>query len=215
MSTALQIPQPPEPADEELMRELAAGRQEALRTLYGRYGSMVLNMAARTLDRSAAEEIVQDVFLSVWRHAAVFTPERGAFRSWVTQIAHHRIVNELRRRSRRPNLEADPDGLLLASLPDISPELEELAWRELLRSAVRSALQELSPPQQEALDLAFFKDLTHAEVAAELRIPLGTAKSRIRVGLRKLRGRLSSCDDRSRPNQDSHRVVGTREHGTP
>lgn len=167
--------------------------------MYGRYGSLVLNMAARTLDRSGAEEIVQDVFLSVWRHAAVFTPERGTFRSWVAQIAHYRIVNELRRRSRRPQLEADPDGLLLASLPDTGPELEEMAWRELLCSAVRSALQELSPPQQEALDLTFFKDLTHAQVAAELGIPLGTAKTRIRTGLRKLRCRLTPVHEGDRP----------------
>jgi len=178
-------------SDEELMLQLAHGRQEALGPLYSRYGPLIFNLAAHSLDRAAAEEIVQDVFLTVWRNAAVFDPERGAFRPWVLQIAHFRVLNELRRRTRRPQLESDPDGLLLAGLPDQGPAPEEAAWRDSLRSAVHAAFEELPPPQRQALDLAFFKDLSHEQVAAELKIPLGTAKTRIRAGLGKLRGKLA------------------------
>jgi RNA polymerase sigma-70 factor (ECF subfamily) len=152
---------------------------------------LVFTTAAHSLDHSTAEEIVQDVFLAVWRNAAVFTPKRGAFRPWLLQIAHFRILNEHRRRRHRPRLQPDTDGLLLASLPDDGPGPEELAWRESLRPVMRSACRELPRSQRQAVDLAFFKDLSHQEVATELRIPLGTVKTRIRTGLRKLRGKLA------------------------
>lgn len=184
-------PSHPTPSDEELMRQLAGGRQEALGPLYSRYARLIFNVAARALDRAAAEEIVQEVFLAVWRKAAAFDPARGAFRPWAMQIAHYRILNELRRRTRRPQVEPDPDGLHLAGLPDAGPEPEEVAWREAVRSAVHAALEELPAPQRQALGLAFFDDLTHEEVAVELNLPLGTAKTRIRSGLRKLRTRLA------------------------
>lgn len=174
-------------SDEELIRQLAAGRQEALGPLYGRYAPLVYSLAVKSLDRPAAEEVVQDVLLAVWRAAATFDPERGAVRSWVLQIAHYRILNELRRRSRRPRIEPDPDGLRLVEAPDPDPDPAELAARQADRAAVRSALETLPPPQRQALSLAFFSDLTHEQVAAALDLPLGTAKTRIRAGLHKLR----------------------------
>jgi RNA polymerase sigma-70 factor, ECF subfamily len=192
MSSVPSIPSAQDTSDEELVRQLAAGREEALGTLYSRHAPWILNLAAQSLDRSAAEEIVQDVLLSVWRHATVFTPERGTFRAWVMQMARYRILNELRRRSRRPQLGPDPDGLLLASLPDNGPGPAEAVWRKALRSTVRSAIQELPSSQRQALDLALFKDLTHEQAATELGIPLGTAKTRIRSGLQRLRGRLAA-----------------------
>ncbi len=190
MSTAGAMAPSPLPSDEELMRQLAAGRQDALGPLYSRYARLVFNLAAQSLDRPAAEEVVQDVFLTVWRKAAVFTPERGAFRPWALQIAHYRILNELRRRNRQPQ-QAPDDDMRLASLPDLAPEPDEAAWRDSLRTAVRSALEDLPPSQRQALDLAFFEDKTHEQVAAELNLPLGTAKTRIRSGLHRLRGKLA------------------------
>jgi RNA polymerase sigma-70 factor (ECF subfamily) len=89
-------------SDEELMGQLAAGRQDALGPLHGRYASLVFNLAARKLDRATAEEIAQDVFVAVWRKAGTFDPTRGTFRTWVLQIAHFRVINELRQRGRRP-----------------------------------------------------------------------------------------------------------------
>jgi RNA polymerase sigma factor (sigma-70 family) len=178
-------------SDEELMRQLASGSQEALRPLYQRYGRLIFHVAAKTLDRATAEEIVQEVFVAVWRGARTFAPERGAFRPWVLQIAHFRILNELRRRSRHPQAEPDSEGSYLADLTDESPEPPETVWQEYRRSVVRSAFAELSPPQRRALGLAFSEDLTHEQVAAVLNVPLGTAKTRIRDGLQKLRGKLA------------------------
>jgi RNA polymerase sigma factor (sigma-70 family) len=180
-----------EATDEALMGDLAAGRQEALGPLYARYAPLVFNLAALSLDRAAAEDVVQDVFLAVWRKADTFDPRRGAFRPWVLQVAHLRIVNELRRRGRRPQVVADPDGERLAGLPDPDPEPAEAAWREYRRAAVQAAVESLPPPQRQALGLAFFEELTHEQVAALLHLPLGTAKTRIRAGLQKLRGHLA------------------------
>src|ERR1700722_14186010 len=89
-------------SDEELMRHLAAGQPEALGALHARYASLINGVAARSLDRAAAEEISQEVFLAVWRHAASFDPTRGTFRTWVLQITRSSLLNELRRRGRRP-----------------------------------------------------------------------------------------------------------------
>lgn len=185
------MPPSEDQSDEALMRQLAAGDPDALGPLHRRYAALVYGLAARTLDRAAAEEIVQEVFLAVWRKAAVFDPGRGMFRPWVLQIAHFRILNELRRRSRRPQLDDDPDGTALADVADRGPGPVEAAWRAHRREVLRSALAELPTAQREALDLAVLQDLTHEQVAAELNVPLGTAKTRIRSGLAKLRSRLA------------------------
>src|ERR1700756_2560431 len=129
--------------DEALMAELATGRQEAIGPLHGRYASLVFNLAAQTLDRATAEEIVQDVFVAVWRKAATFDPARGTFRAWVLRIAHHRILNELRRRGRRPRVEPDPNGLHLGAVTEPGPGPSEAAWREHRRTIVREAVQAL------------------------------------------------------------------------
>jgi RNA polymerase sigma factor (sigma-70 family) len=178
-------------SDEELIEGLVAGQHEALGPLYRRYAPFIFNLAARSFDRGVAEDIVQDVFVSVWRKASTFDPERGSFRSWVLQIAHYRIINESRTRSRRPQVQSDPEGLLLSGLADDSPLVEDEVWRDYRRTAVRGAVASLPPPQRQALGLAFFEDLTHEQVASVLNLPLGTAKTRIRSGLLKLRTNLA------------------------
>jgi RNA polymerase sigma-70 factor (ECF subfamily) len=180
-----------ETTDEELIALLAGGQQEALGPLYARYASLIFNMAAHTLDRQTAEDIVQDVFLSVWRKASMFEPERGPLRPWLLQIAHFRIVNELRGRSRRPTIEPDPEGLRLNAVADSSPTVEDQAWRAYQRDALHSAMKSLPDPQRQAINLAFFQDYTHDEVASTLNLPLGTAKTRIRAGIQKLRVNLA------------------------
>jgi hypothetical protein len=108
------------------------------------------------------------------------------------QIAHFRLLNELRRRNRQPEIVSDEDGLLLERQPagDVGPD--EAAWRNHRRSVLESALGELPAPQREAVVLAYLADLTHEQVASELGLPLGTAKTRIRAALAKLRGTLGS-----------------------
>jgi RNA polymerase sigma-70 factor, ECF subfamily len=177
--------------DEELMSELAVGRREALGPLHGRYASLVFGMAARSLDRATAEEITQEVFLTVWQKAATFDPARGTFRAWVSHITHTRVINELRRRGRRPRETSDSAGERMENLAGSEPGAAEEVWREHRRAVVRAAVEALPPPQREALSLAFLDDLTYEQVASFLNLPLGTAKSRIRSGLKSLRVRLA------------------------
>jgi RNA polymerase sigma-70 factor, ECF subfamily len=178
-------------SDEELMSQLAAGRQDALGPLHGRYASLVYNVAAQTIGGATAEEIVQDVFVAVWRKAGTFDPSRGTFRSWVLRIAHLRVLNELRRRGRRIKVERDPEGLRIGSVPEPGPGPPDEAWRTHRRAIVRQAVAALPPPQRQALSLAFLEDLTHEQIADFLGLPLGTTKSRIRAGLHALRAHLS------------------------
>jgi RNA polymerase sigma-70 factor (ECF subfamily) len=180
-----------EVSDEALMSDLASGHQDAIGLLYARYAPTILGMAAQALDRPTAEDIVQDVFLSVWKSASTYDPKRGPVRPWLLQIAHYRIANELRRKSRRPKIQADPEGEKLASIPEPGPGQSEEVWNAYRHSALRRALEELPPPQRQALGLAFFEQLSHDEIASALKLPLGTAKSRIRAGLRSLRLRLA------------------------
>jgi RNA polymerase sigma-70 factor (ECF subfamily) len=181
----------PEPDDQELMGALAAGGEEALQPLYARYAPLVFGLASHSLDRATAEEVVQDVFLALWRNASQYDAERGPLRPWLLQIAHFRILNELRRRSRRPQLALDHEGEQLAALADPDPGPAAAAWSEYRRAAVRRALEILPPAQRQALGLAFFDELTHEQVADVLQLRLGTAKTRIRTGLMKLREQLA------------------------
>jgi len=179
-------------ADEVLVSRLAAGCQAALDPLQERYASVLTSLASRQLDRPSAEEIVQDVFLMVWQHAQNFDANRGEFRPWMFQIARRRILNELRRRRSRPQLHADTEGGLLDGLADDGPGVPEQVASDERRSAVRCALQVLSPAQREAVAMAFLQELTHEEVANVLRVPLGTIKTRIRSGLSRLRAELAA-----------------------
>ena len=180
-----------ETGDDELMEQLVLGRHEALQLLHHRYAPLIFHVACKTLDAPAAEDITQEVFLSIWRNAPSFDPRKGSFRTWALQIAHHGVINELRRRGRRPRADGD-SGTSLVDLSAHDPGPDEQVWNEYRRSAIHRALAALPRQQRQALGLAFFQDLTHEEVADFLKVPLGTAKSRIRVGLQKLNTRLSA-----------------------
>jgi RNA polymerase sigma-70 factor (ECF subfamily) len=173
--------------DEELMALLADGHEDALTPLHARYAGLVFGIVAQSLDRSAAEEITQDVFLTIWQKAHTYDPDRGQVRPWLLQIAHSRVLNELRRRGRRPRVVPDPDETKLGAVPDNSPLPDEEAWRDYRRAAIAAAVDALPPPQRQALSLAFFEDLTQQQVASYLGLPLGTAKTRIRAGMQRLR----------------------------
>lgn len=170
------------------MRDLAAGNAEALGVLHGRHAARVFARAARRLGGDGAEEIVQEVFLAVWRHAACFDARRGAFSAWIDRITRTRILNELRRRGRRPRLTGETSCL---AATDSQPEPDEAAWLAHRRAIVRAAVDALPPHQSRALRLAFLEELSQAQVAAFLEVPLGTAKGRIRAGLETLRQRLA------------------------
>jgi len=181
----------PEPTDESLIRVVAAGDDGAFAVLYERYAPLVFGIAAKSLDKPTAEEIVQEVFLAVWQHAGDFDPERGPVRPWLLQIARNRILNEFRRRSRRPIADDDSSGAeQIAELADPDPGPLAAAWQAYRRAAVRSALEVLPPAQRQALGLAFFEELTHEQVSEVLNLRLGTAKTRIRAGLGRMRREL-------------------------
>jgi len=184
------MPSTQDSLDAELMRQVADGSTEALGLLHRRFARSIFRLAARTLDRAAVEDLVQDVFLAVWRNARRFDPERGTVRAWIFQIAHFRVLNELRRRSRQPEIVPDPVGILLDEFPAGGAGPPDAVAEQHRRGVLQSALDGLSPPQREAIGLAFLDDLTHEQVAAELGLPLGTAKTRIRTGLQKLRASL-------------------------
>ena len=177
------------------MADLAAGQQEALGPLYGRYASLVFSLAVQSLDRPAAEELVQEVFLTIWRGAGSFDASQGAFRPWLLRLTHWKILNELRRRRRRPTTIADERDDIetdaLQGLTDRAPGPEERAWQADNENIVKSALEALPPKQRQAIALAFLEDMTHEQVARTLDVPLGTAKTRIRSGLQILRTSLA------------------------
>ena len=178
-------------SDEELALRLAAREPDALTPLYARYAPLVFHIASQSLDAPAAEDIVQDVFLALWRKAGTYDPRRGPFRPWLLQIAHYRVLNELRRRSRRPLPDPGADDGTLEQIPDQGAEPAEAAWHVFRREAVQAAVDRLPRAQKQALSLAFFEDLTHDQVAETLRLPLGTVKTRIRSGMRRLRSMLA------------------------
>lgn len=189
-------PTPPAPSgptaetDGELLHRIRRGEEEALQQLHRRYAPLVFHLACRSLDRAAAEEIVQDTFLTVWRKAADFDEGRGSFRTWLLSISRHRMLDELRRRSRRPQEVLEASVLDQVTLSAEDPLPDETLWLQYQRHAVSEALAALPEPQRAALRLAFFADLTHEEVAKALKVPLGTAKTRIRSGLRLLERHL-------------------------
>jgi RNA polymerase sigma-70 factor (ECF subfamily) len=182
------------PTDEDLIVQLANGQQQALGPLYSRYAGLIFHLAAQSLGRTLAEEVVQEVFLTAWRNAGAFDPAKGAFRPWLMRLAHWRILNELRRRNRRPHEQTttgEHDEEPFQQVPDEDAGPEERAWRKEHGQIVHSALEALPPKQRQAVALAFLEDLTHEQVAQALDVPLGTAKTRIRSGLAVLRLRLA------------------------
>ena len=184
-------PVPSSPHEEEaaLAARVAAGDEEALQELHRRYAPLVFHLACKSLDRAAAEEITQDVFLAVWRKAGTHDPARGTLRLWLLSIAHHRILDELRSRSRRPGQPPAAEGLEVAAQ---DPLPDEALWKDYQRQAIAEALAALPEAQRKALSLAFFAELSHEGVAEALKLPLGTVKTRIRSGLRGLSARLAA-----------------------
>jgi RNA polymerase sigma factor (sigma-70 family) len=178
--------------DRELAARLMAGEQAALAEIYDRYVGLVFGMAKRVLgDATKAEDVTQEVFVYVWEQPHRFDPSRGSLRSWLGVLAHHRSVDRVRSEVRRNRGEArvEPVDVVTASAGDVDDELSG-AW---LAEQVRGALDQLPQEQREAVVLAYFGGRTYRQVATELDIPEGTAKSRLRLALAKL-------DDLLRPS---------------
>jgi RNA polymerase sigma-70 factor (ECF subfamily) len=179
---------PGDDADRGVLERIAGGQLNALEELYDRYRTMAYSIAFRiTNDSALAEEVVQDAFVGAWRDAARYVEGRTTVKTWLLAIVHHRAIDAVRRRrpsAQLPDREAAPPPSL--TLPDVWPEV---AGR-MLRLEILAALRTLSDVQREAIELAYFGGLTQQEIAKKTGTPVGTVKSRIRLGLVAMRRAL-------------------------
>jgi RNA polymerase sigma-70 factor, ECF subfamily len=175
-------------SDEALVALAARSEHSALAELYDRYGRPAYGLALRVLrDESLAEDAVQDAFLTVWRTAARFVPEKGKASTWILTLVHRRAVDVVRREQRRR-----------ADALEHAPEqggggADEEAWLRLQRERVQEALKQLPDQQREALELAYYGGFTQSELAERLGQPIGTIKSRMFTGLTRLRELLGDA----------------------
>ncbi|HET9224454.1 MAG TPA: sigma-70 family RNA polymerase sigma factor [Roseiflexaceae bacterium] len=176
------------PADEELVRRVLRREESALGAIYDRYSRLVYTIALRiTGDREAAEEVMQDVFQAVWQGVGSFQPG-GSFAAWLTGIARHRAIDLTRSRRYRARARE-------SALEEYAASDSAAADALVLRTVVQEALHELPPTQREAIELAYYGGLTHVEIAGRLGEPVGTVKSRMRLGLTRLRDLLRATPE--------------------
>ena len=173
-------------ADEDLVVHVARGDERAFEILYDRHGKVAWSLAFRLLgDREAAEDLVQEAFLAVWNGAAGYSQAKGSVRTWVLSILHHRAVDRLRQgaasRRRQEALEQ------VAMIEPAAPDAAEVALARVAANEVQSALADVPGDQREVLRLAYYGGYTHHEIAGMLSLPLGTVKSRMRLGLERVR----------------------------
>ena len=174
--------------DGELMSLIEEQDREALEALYARYSGPVFSLAMQMLrDAGAAEEVTQDAFFNVWRRASSYRSDRGKVTAWLFSIAHHRVIDEVRRRKRREQAHSSQDVDLLSCLADDSGDPARFAIGRMRRSEIKEALSGLRPEQRDVVILAYYGGLTHSEIAKKLDQPLGTVKTRMRLALKKLR----------------------------
>jgi len=173
----------------ELVHSIARGDEHALFALYGRAHRLVFTLMVRiTNDRATAEELTVDVFHDVWRRASTYDPAGGSVVGWIMNQGRSRAIDRLRFEQRKKRVNRDVNGL--PPPPAASDPQEILDVREQAR-IVRTALEVLTPAERQAIEAAFFGELTYREVAVQLDQPLGTVKTRVRAGLAKLRQALT------------------------
>ncbi|QYJ14936.1 ECF RNA polymerase sigma factor SigK [Rubrobacter xylanophilus DSM 9941] len=179
-------------ADEDLLSLVERRDPDAFAALYDRHSRAAYSLAYRMMgERQAAEDLVQDAFLKVWRSAGSYRAERGSVRTWILSILHNRGIDQLRSQASRLRARER----LEASAEKVQPSE---AFSETLRSSqreqVREAMSTLPPEQLKILELAYFSGYTHTEIAELLGLPLGTVKGRMRLGLKKIREYFESRD---------------------
>jgi RNA polymerase sigma-70 factor, ECF subfamily len=176
-------------ADEDLMQLVREGDAEAFEVIYERHSTAAFSLAYRmTGRRGAAEDVVQEAFLSLWRSGARYDRTRGSVRTWVLGIVHHRAIDALRRSMVHDRRRASDEGI--EERFEAADRTDVEAARRQEAAEVRTALAELPDDQGKAIELAYFGGFSHSEIASMLDMPIGTVKGRIRLGLQKLRGSL-------------------------
>ncbi len=181
--------------DEELAARVGRGDEAGLGLLYDRYARVVYSLALKMVrNQQIAEELTQEVFVRVWQQASTYSREKGRFSNWLFGIAHHLAIDELRRRKARPQQVYDnPDApSSLLDVTDNAPGPDEQAFGGIRREYIIEALAQLPVPQREVLEMSYFGGLTQSEIADQQGEPLGTIKTRTRLGLQRLRTNLSA-----------------------
>jgi RNA polymerase sigma-70 factor, ECF subfamily len=178
--------------DADLIGRAADGDAHALEVLYDRYARVVYSFALRIVgDQQVAEELLQEVFFRAWQQGSSFRSSRGSFITWLLSITHNMAIDEVRKRRRRPQKSDNDDPeTALAGVPDAGQDVEEEVWLGTLRETISAAMETLPPAQREAIELAYFRGLTQREIADLTGEPLGTIKTRMRLGMQKLRDQL-------------------------
>lgn len=173
-------------ADEELMELVGGGEVQAFEVIFDRHSAAAFSLAYRMCGRrSAAEDIVQDAFLSLWRSTGGYDPGRGSVRSWVLSVVHNRAIDAFRRQGSRDSRDVHDEGIA-ERLP--APDATDVEVERLDDARqVRAALDELPLDQRQVIELAYFGGFTHAQIAEMLDLPPGTVKGRMRLGLTKMR----------------------------
>jgi len=178
--------------DGQLVELVAQQDAGALEALYDRYGRAAYSLARRILtEETLAQDVVQEVFLSLWRDARRFDAERGTVATYLLSMTHHRAVDVVRREENLRRWRTSDEGLELA--PDPKARVEDEVEASERRTEVRAALKDLPEPQRQALLLAYFGGYTQREVAALVGVPLGTVKTRMAAGMRKMKEALSDA----------------------
>jgi RNA polymerase sigma-70 factor, ECF subfamily len=175
------------PTDAQLLEGIAHRDESSLAALYDRYHLLAFSLALRVVnDRGRAEDVVQDAFLSVWRKAGSYAEGRGSVKTWLTSIVRNRAIDLVR--ARRES-DGDDEAVLLA-LRDPRPGVVEQVTASLDRDTIRDAIAELPLEQRQAIAMAYFEGRSHSEISEVTGLPLGTVKSRIRLGMHRLKGLL-------------------------
>lgn len=185
---------PPGPRDADLVLRMAQGDEQALSQLYDRFGRVLYAVAFRVVNQQAdAEEVVMEAFSQAWREAPRFDQSRGSVAAWLTMMTRSRALDLVRSQSRRERITDTAAREEPAAGPAMSagfPTPGVSVIDEERRRAVTQALASLSPPQREAIELAYYDGLSQSEIAERLKEPLGTIKTRMRLGMQKLREAL-------------------------
>jgi RNA polymerase sigma-70 factor (ECF subfamily) len=187
--------QPPNEDWAEWVREAASGDQAALAKLYDSTNRMVYGLILRIVSNThTAEEVLLDVYLQIWRKAESYSESKGTVLAWLFTIARSRAIDALRSRASRESGQQDPLDTAAAAV-DRAPSPEENSAISQRRQFVQQCLTELSPDQRQAIELAYFRGLSHSEIAETLKQPLGTVKTRVRLGMARLRESLRRYEE--------------------
>lgn len=181
----------------DLVAQVAKGSQQAFETLYDQSSALLYTLAFRMLgDRDEATELLQEVYLEVWRKVTRYDVSRGSPIAWLVTLTRSRAIDRLRSRAAKGYTTTDPlDESPAAHVPNHDPSPLEDRTQTELRTSVQKALAELPEGQQQALELAYFEGLSHTEIAERLRQPVGTIKTRIKLGMNKLKVALQPWAD--------------------